>query len=228
MDKSRKTVFIDIETDGLVEKIDVPGKRSGTTRKEQIPYETMFMDYPNIVSMAWKINDGETTEYILNQQGREIPTEASDIHGITTEIANKSEHFFPKVLSFFLEDAADSEIVVGHGLYFDTSIIKANILKAGLPEGVEKPFFDAATEILHKYKRIDTMRSTAKMMGKWPTLQELHMKIFNKEFDAHTAGSDVDAVAKCYEWLVKEGIVLTFEELQEKAKEKEEKLNNAS
>lgn len=231
MENYHKTAVIDVETDGLVKKIAVPGKRPGTTRQEQIPYETHFLEYPHIVSMAWKTDEDETKEYILNQSGRKIPKEASDIHGITTEIANASPHFFADVILEFIKDAEGAEIIVGHGIYFDTSIIKANVLRSVVTEIpnrlLEKDAFEKITEILHKYKRIDTMRKTIKMMGKWPTLSELHMKIFNQGFDAHKAGADVDATKRCYDWLLRKGIVPTWEQLQEAADEKEKKLDLA-
>jgi len=228
MEFNHKTIFLDIETSGLVKKMAVPGKKPGTTRQEQIPYETHFLEYPHIVSMAWKIDENETKEYILNQEGRKIPKEASDIHGITTEIANASPHFFSDAILEFIEDAVGNEILVGHGIYFDTSIIKANVLRSIVLEAPKrllvKDAFERITEILHKYKRIDTMRSTIRMMGKWPKLQELHMKIFRKGFDAHTSKSDVEAVARCYEWLLRKKIVPTWEQLKESAIEKEIKL----
>ena len=60
------------------------------------------MDFPYIVSIAWSINDQEHIYRILNQEGREIPKEASDIHGITVDITNESKSVFePVILGFF-------------------------------------------------------------------------------------------------------------------------------
>ena len=219
-----KTIIIDIETTGLVPKIEVPGKRPGTTKKEQIPYDTMFSEYPYIVEIAWKIEvDGKTKNFVINQEGREIPKEASDIHGITTEIANQSEFVFDEVIKQFMAEAYPCDIVVGHGIYYDTSIIKANVFR-GIQSGrLSKECREMITEALHKYKRIDTMRSTSKMMRKWPTLSELHQKIFRRGFDAHGAKEDVEATARCYEWLLSKKIVPTHEDLKRKAKEREAK-----
>jgi len=229
----QKTLFIDVETTGLPPRIDVPGKKPGTIRKEQVPYETGYMQYPYIVGMAWAIDDGPVTEYIFNQEGREIPEEASDIHGITTSMAYLSEYTFNQGLIGMLVDVDEVDIVVGHGLYFDISIIKANILKEidlgearEMKDRLNNLDYEHMTNMLHKYKRIDTMRSTCKMMRKWPTLEELYMKIFRRSFEgAHTAKGDVIAVRECYKWLLLKGIVPTFEELQQKAEEKEKALD---
>jgi len=228
MKYEQKTLFIDIETTGLAPKIEVPGKRPNTTKKEQLPYDTGYMDYPYICGMAWAIDDGEPTEYIFNQEGREIPKEASDIHGITASRAALSEYTFNHGIFRMLVGANGVDIVVGHGLYFDTSIIKACVLREIDLKREEFPLtileYEAITEILHKYKRIDTMRSSAKMMRGWPKLEELHMKIFRKGFEgAHSSRADVIATRNCYEWLLMKGIVPTFQELQAKAEEKIQK-----
>ena len=223
-----KTLFTDTESTGLPPERIVPGKRPGTTKKERLPYDTHYMDFPHIVRMAWAINDEEPKDYILNQEGREIPKEASDIHGITTEIANKSKHFFSDVILECIDDAEGCEIVVGHGLYFDTSIIKANVLREldripNKPEIFKNTIptntYDLIEEILHKHKRIDTMRSSASFMHGWPTLSELHLKLFRKGFKAHDAKEDLEAMRRCYYWLLKKKIVPTWEKLQEKARE---------
>jgi len=228
--EKHKTLFLDIETTGLTPHRMVPGKRVGIMKKQYLHYETDYMEFPYIVSMAWAIDDNDPVYYIFNQEGREVPKEASGIHGITAEIAAESEYTFNHGVLEMLNgevNCHDAEIVVGHGLYFDTSIIKANILREINLKRPKYPLttepFDYISEIFHKYKRIDTMRSSAKMMRKWPTLSELHLKIFRSGFECHNAKNDVEATRRCYKWLLKKGIVPTFDELQNKAKEKEEK-----
>jgi len=225
MKYEHKTLFLDIETTGLIPHRVVPGKRIGATRKEQFSYEDDYMDFPRIVSIAWAVNDGEVNHYILNQNGLDIPKEASDIHGITSEMANKSTIYFGDgaVLGTLLEEAGGSGVVVGHGLYFDTSIIKANVLREIKNNSLDKRDFDRTTTALHKDKRIDTMRSSAKMCRKWPTLSELHFKLFREGFTCHDAKSDVEATRRCYLWLLQKGIVPTYAELLERSVEKQEK-----
>ncbi len=214
MEFEHKTLFLDIETTGLPIKM-VPAKKPGAMKKQQLDYKTEYMEFPYIVEMAWAINDEEPTHYIINQEGREIPKEASDINGITTEITNKSEDKFCDIIPGLILVGYDCEIVVGHGLYFDTSTIKANILR-DIQLGSNLIGFEQATETLHKHKRIDTMRSAIKMCRKWPTLSELHMKIFRKGFEAHNNVEDLEATRRCCKWMKAKGIVPTWEKLQEK------------
>jgi DNA polymerase III epsilon subunit-like protein len=204
---NKKIVFVDIETTGLPPEIIVPGKRPGTTRKERVPYETGYMDYPYVVSLAYKVNKEESRYFVLNQEGRTIPEEAIKIHGITNEVATESEHTFVSVVLELIRVTQDADIVVGHGLYFDTSVLKANVLREIDKGRIIPTVFADITAALYKDKRIDTMRITNKMFGKWPTLQELHRKLFDKGFFAHNAEEDVEATAACFYWLVENGAV---------------------
>ena len=206
MDK--QIIIFDVESTGLIPFREVPGKRQGTTRKEQLSYATEYMQFPYICSIAWKVNDEPTKHYILNQEGREIPEEATKIHGITTEEANKSEHYFVTVISDFLRDCIGIDFVSGFNIYFDTSIIKANVLRKIKEKVFKDEIFEHITEILHKDKRIDVMREALKLfLGKWPKLTELYWKLFNEGFAAHSADADVEATRRCFLELVKRGII---------------------
>jgi DNA polymerase III epsilon subunit-like protein len=187
----RKILTIDTETTGL------PNKEAN--------YESDFMSYPFIVTLAYKINDEETKYFIINQEGRLIPEDSIRIHGITNEMANASTITAAMALLQLLDDAAGAEEVVGHNLFFDTSIIKANVLRMVANNTVPPSTFERMEELLHKDRRVDTMHKTTKFCNipgkygaKWPTLVELHFKLFNENFEAHNSKEDVDATYKCY------------------------------
>lgn len=195
-----KTVVFDIETTGL------PPKNAD--------YKTQFMDFPYIVTMAYKINEEETKEFIINQEGREIPAEATAIHGITNEMATASPHKIMDVIGIFILDAKESDLAIGHNIYFDSSIIKANILRKAKNEEAIVAFYTEIELILHKDRRIDTMKSTIKFCNlpgaygpKWPKLTELYSKLFNETFEAHSSKNDVDATHKCYHELKRLGVL---------------------
>lgn len=194
----RKDVTLDCETTGL------PPKKAD--------YKVDFMNYPYVVTFAYKINDDVTQEFIINQEGRPIPPEATAIHGITDEMAAASKHTLFDVLTRFMEESKNCHYTVGHNIFFDTSTIKANVLRLIQLEGATPDFFAQLEELLSKERRICTMFSTIKfcgLNGKWPKLTELHQKLFGCAFDgAHTSGGDVDATRKCFLELVKMGIII--------------------
>lgn len=192
-----KTVVLDIETTGLPAKGWV--------------YDKDFMTYPYIVTLAYKINADETKYFIINQEGRLIPPEATAIHGITDEMAAASEHKLMDVIGMLIRDAQDVEFAIGHNIYFDTSNIKANILRRAVGEEAIMAFYAEIEKILHKDRRVDTMMRTIKfcdLNGKWPKLVELHEKLFPGEvFNAHNAKDDVEATYKCYLKLKELGVL---------------------
>lgn len=117
-------------------------------------------------------------------------------------------------LNTFLEWADQCERHVAHNIHFDARLIKASCMKCGM--AIES--FDA---ILDKTKRIDTMSKSMKFVGatrlnqnnkpvlKFPTLQELYVKLFGKQFDnSHTSDCDVLACMESYDELIKRGILI--------------------
>lgn len=192
-----KTVTFDVETTGLAAK--------------HFTYDKDFMNYPYIVTFAYKIDNQETQYFIINQNGRPIPPEAIAIHGITDEMCAASPHKFMEVIGMLIRDAKGADASIGHNIYFDTSNIKANILREAAAEEGIRAFYTEIEEILHKDRRVDTMMKTIKFCGlggKWPKLVELHDKLFPGEaFNAHNAKDDVDATYKCYLKLKELGVL---------------------
>jgi DNA polymerase III epsilon subunit-like protein len=186
-----KIITLDLETTGLPPK-------NGT-------YETHYMDFPHILSMAWKINDQPRYEYLINPEGKyTVPPEATAINGITQEMVDASKFNIFTVLLQFIMDANDSDFIVGHNLYFDTSIIKANVLRIVSGGKTPMDMYNLISKILHKDKRIDTMRACHKLFGgKLPTLSESYQRLFGESFEAHSSGNDVDATYRILQELIR-------------------------
>lgn len=188
-----RTCVIDIETSGLVPK--------------NATYELDFLKFPRILSIAYKINQEEVKEFIVCNNGFSIPIEATKINGITNEMCKSSPYQLEGLL-IELFDQEPCDFIIGHNLYFDTSIIKANILRLISEERINQVVFDNATKFLDKEKRIDTMRAGTKFCGKWPKLTELYFKLFGELYPAHSAGSDVEACYKSYVKMVEMGLIV--------------------
>lgn len=185
-----KDLTLDCETTGLAPK--------GSD------YKVHFMDYPYIVSLAWKINDEETRYFIINQEGRKIPPEATAIHGITDEMCDASPHKIDNVLPVFLVEGQGANFTIGHNIFYDSSTIKANWLRLIQLGKLVPESYQLIEELLHKDRRIDTMMASIKYCNipgkygaKWPKLTELHQKLFNEGFEAHNSKDDVNATRRC-------------------------------
>lgn len=174
-------------------------------------YAVDFEQFPHVVQLAWWIN-GVHKSYIVKPDGWEIPEEATKIHGITTEQALKEGVPFAKIADEYIHDCMVADIIIGHNIYFDSSIIKANILRLGMPNY----YNDLVEPAMDKSKRICTMMKTIKFVdakfengrgGKFPRLEELYEKLFDDSFPAHNAHEDVKATLRCVEELLKIGII---------------------
>lgn len=164
--------------------------------------------FPRICQLSWIFN-GKEENHIIRPDGWEIPQEATNVHGITTEYALEHGEPLGMVMAKFIFDCSRAKLICGHNLYFDVSTIKAEIMRAdAYGEYIEKA--------LHKGKRIDTMRPSMKWVDarfadgrlKFPKLEELYARCFPGEsFPAHDAIEDVRAVVRCLPVLVQNGLI---------------------
>lgn len=172
-------------------------------------YEVDYMEFPRIVSFAYKINGDKTKHFIINQEGRPIPPEATAINKITDEMASASPYKFIDVILMMLQDSIDlTDVTIGHNLYFDSSMVKANVLRLVWEGKIGQVVYDDLCIILHKDRRICTMMKTVKYCGKWPKLTELYFKLFGETFDAHSADADVDATYRCFIELLERKLIV--------------------
>ena len=191
-------LFFDTETTGVPDR--------------SAKWDVDFMDYPHVVQMAW-IFGNKAESHIIRPEGWEIPQEATDVHGITTEYAREHGEPFAAIVDLFLQDCAEAGLICGHNIHFDTGIIKANILRE-----LGRGYYDAndVEDALYKGKRIDTMRQAMKWVDarmangrlKFPNLGELFSRCFPGEtFPAHDALEDCRAVQRCLPVLLANNLV---------------------
>jgi DNA polymerase III epsilon subunit-like protein len=165
----------------------------------------------HIVQLAWILTDssGRILDQacdIVKPDGYTIPISASNIHGITTSQAAKNGKPLKAVLGKLSSVAEHAIALVAHNISFDISILESNYKRISL----RYP--------LSGKKHICTMRSSTewcklpKLNGKagykWPTLEELHYKLFGESFgEAHDALVDTKACLRCYFKLVNIGVI---------------------
>ena len=147
----------------------------------------------HILQLAWVLYDTETNSCEQNNFILKVPTKIynSSIHGITQQ---KSENGYDiaEIIDMFLEDVKKSDLLVGHNLQFDMHMIEIELFRLGLEDEID---------MLYSKTYFDTMREgkTYLKERKYPKLQELYTKLFNKNFkNAHNALYDVKATLRCY------------------------------
>lgn len=187
-------LFFDTETTGL-------------PRSWKAPVSDLN-NWPRLVQIAWLQYDGKGNkisgqDYIIKPEGFTIPHEASQVHGITTERAMQEGAALNKVLEEFAGLINASSFLVAHNMNFDEKIVGAEFLRGSI------------SNRLFETQRLCTMKASTnycQLPGnygyKWPRLSELHIKLFDADFEeAHNASVDIEACAKCFWELKRRGVL---------------------
>lgn len=168
-------------------------------------------NWPRLVQIAWLLYDRNGNkisgkDFIVKPEGFKIPLNASRVHGISTEKANKEGISLQTILQEFQEQISQADYLVAHNMSFDEKIVGAEFLRKNMTNSVAKK------------RRICTMVSSTNFCAidgpygyKWPKLSELHYKLFRTGFkEAHNAAVDITATAKCFWELKRCGIIQHF------------------
>ena len=171
---------------------------------------TDFDNWPRMVQIAWQMHDEkgsliDVKNFIIKPEGYDIPYNAEQIHGISTERAQKQGVDLKIVLEEFATDVKNSKFVVGHNIKFDNNIVGCEFLRLEM------------NNFLSNFPLLDTMKESTEycqILGgrgggfKWPSLTQLHEKLFGEDFDeAHNASADVEATTRCFLELVRLDVI---------------------
>lgn len=174
---------------------------------------TNSANWPRLVQLAWIMADKngnvlKRKSVIIKPDGFIIPHDASAVHGITTERAQREGQPLDTVMEEFINDVQLAASVVGHNIDFDMHIVGAELYR-----------LDMDYDLLMDKPCTCTMKSSTDFCAipnpntylggyKWPSLQELYRKLFGHEFTgAHDALTDVTATKECYFELKRRGVI---------------------
>lgn len=182
-----KLVF-DTETTGLIKK-GVPLSDPSQPRVVQLG-AILFEDDGTV--------RGELN-LIIKPDGWTVPQVCVDVHGITTEIAEKCGVPIAIALSAFNRLSLLADTMIAHNFDYDDQVLRGEFERLGRPaEFAKKNNFctmKAATEVV----KIPSAKGF-----KYPRLQETHKFLFGEEFEgAHDAMADVRACKRVYLDLLK-------------------------
>lgn len=165
-------------------------------------------NWPRLVQLAYLVYDFDgnlihSCNEIIKPNGFTIPNEASNVHGITTDIANQRGSKIEEVFELFSIHLRRAKVIVAHNMAYDEKIIGSELIRLGLENTLDSK------------EKICTMESTVNLCKidgpygyKWPKLEELHRFLFNHDFEgAHDALADIQSTAKCFWELKKIGVV---------------------
>lgn len=178
-------IVVDTETTGLPKSWNAP--------------ITDTDNWPRLVQLAWIIYDEngiekERNNCIIKPEGFIIPEETIKIHRISNERAHSEGLDLKYVLEKFTQDLKENSYLIAHNISFDESVVGCEFFRKGIDNNLYNIKFIDTKELTVDFCKVEGNRGY-----KWPTLTELHEKLFNKGFDdAHDALVDVEALAGCF------------------------------
>jgi DNA polymerase-3 subunit alpha len=170
-------------------------------------------NWPRLVQIAWQLHDGKGNllsnhNYIIRPEGFTIPYNAEKVHGISTNRALAEGHDLKQILGIFEGDVRQANFLVGHNIEFDINVVGSEYHRAKATMPLTAPQLDTK-DLSTEFCALPGGRGGK---FKWPTLTELHQRLFGKGFgDAHDAAYDVDATARCFFGLITQGVLAPAE-----------------
>ncbi len=165
-------------------------------------------NWPRVVQVAWEAYDDrdqlmESHAFIIRPDGFTIPAGAEKVHGISTAHAEKHGVPIVQALEAFLVVLENTQVLVGHNISFDLNVVGAELHRVGKGSALQSK------------SHLCTMRNSTtfcELPGqygyKWPTLTELHSKLFGEDArETHDAAADTATCSKCFFELKRRGIV---------------------
>jgi len=195
-------LFFDTETTGLP-------SRNRKVRSDPL-------SWPRLIELGWLLMSEdaichEQQSLLVSPDGFEIPSAATDIHGISTEDALLTGMNVTEVLDQFCSSARKADMFVAHNLSYDIRILLTELIR------LEK------RDLFPSLEGVCTMKSSARFCGvpgrfgkgfKWPSLSGLHQRLYGQPpKSAHRALDDAKTCADCYFELVKRGVKMQTEDI---------------
>ena len=190
-------LFIDTETSGLPKDSKAPA--------------TDTENWPRLVQIAWILTDKAGTiidefSSLIIPEDFTIPDDATAVHHISQYDAILHGRQLQVVLHILNSVACQAHCVVGHNLRFDLNVIAAEMIRCGIENCLNTKE--------HFCTMIESVQFCNLPGSKYPTLNELHQKLFTESFvGAHDAMADIRATMKCYWEMKRRGIYYIPEDL---------------
>lgn len=200
-----RILFFDTETTGLPKDWKAPIKQVD--------------NWPRVFYLAWVLTDEKGTvlrqqRYVVTPDGWTIPEKEFWIDkGYTTNWCYINGIRIETVLNIFLADYKQANFLVSHNMAFDYSVLGAEIIRSGfvVDKAAAKPAQictkEASTEFC-KLPFLAKAKWATAQRYKWPTLDELHYKLFaDHAIETHDALGDVLTLKKCFFELIRQGVI---------------------
>jgi len=182
--ETKRIMILDTETTGIPKKIN----GYFDLYKNLKSYENS-----RLIELAYVIiatDNAKEYQTLVLSEGLKITDESTLIHGITEDMCIKDGKPLSTVLDTLYEDINSVDIIIGHNVEFDVSILLSEYYRLN-----KKCLFKIQKEF------ICTVKLFHNIYGKYLKLTDLYKIVFNETFNAHRAMDDVIACKKLYLYL---------------------------
>ena len=194
---------------------------TGLPKIKMITEKTLHL-WPHIVQFSYVIYNNETNtvlkmvDHIVKVPDSVVITEEnSNIHGITDSMSKTSGVDIKDVLTEFMEDYNNADIIVAHNMEFDFNIIKVELMRQIYDDKQTGSQKEQVTQNLNTLKtskklcctmqesvelcNIKALTRDGKEYVKFPSLSELHKHLFNVvPKKLHNSLNDVLICLRCF------------------------------
>ena len=171
--------------------------------------------WPRLVQLGFIIYDKyrnpiKVYDKIMKPNGLfKIEPGAQNVHGISIEMAEEKGIPPEEIIKDFYDALNDVKYVICHNIDFDNNVMLAEHFKNKIkikPNNNERIKICTMKQATNYCKIIPDEHW--KTEYKWPSLEELHKKLFGYTFeDAHNAIIDVKATAQCFWELIDRNVI---------------------
>lgn len=186
-------LFYDTETTG---KADMKGSPTDTGQPYLVQLGAVMLDYNG--------NIHAQVDLTVKPDGWIIPPEATDIHGISHELAEKTGVPLRTVMSVFSNLCKQSTIISAHNLDFDELIALIQYHKLGVSHSMDH--LQKVCTMKYATDQIKIPSPYRKGQFKWPSLEEASKFYLGKSVSgAHKAMNDCIALVNIFAEMKKRG-----------------------
>ena len=165
-------------------------------------------NWPRVIQLAWALYDREGILIekrvdLIRPDGWSIPTEPFWIENGFDQKKSEAEGIpIREALMPFLNKIEVTTHLIAHNLSYDHPVLGAECVREDV-RSKNKPI-----RVCTKEEATDYCKIPGNYGFKWPTLSELHIRLFGEDFEnSHDALADVEACAKCFFELLKKEII---------------------
>ena len=164
---------------------------------------------PRLVSISWNkiAPDGKllsNKNYLIKPDGFSIDIASINVHGITNEFAQKNGQPLKEIVLEFNDEIGDCKYIVAHNIEFDYAVIFNEYMRLNLDAGN----LCTLKQICTMKKSTDFCKIQSSKGYKYPKLNELHQKLFQKSISTeHNAQTDAEACMRCFKELYNKKVI---------------------